>query len=267
MTGLFFSKRKSGRPFFVLAFCFGLFAASNAYGQGWTDVRESGPFVLRANFSLESAGPLVQELDALEHEIIRRLALPAPKESIDVYLFEDEKSYRRFLQSYFPHLPYRRALYIKEKGVGMVMVHRGDDFEIDLRHECTHAILHSILPMVPLWLDEGLAEYFEQPAEKRAHDNPYASSLRWRARLWMTPKMERLEANQDFAKMGKAEYRDSWAWVHFMLHGSPEAHEEMVRYFQDIYRKNPPGQLSARLKRRIPDVEDRFAAHLKTWKR
>jgi hypothetical protein len=43
----------------------------------------------------------------------------------------------------------------------MVFAYRGEDFETDLRHECTHALLNAALPVVPLWLDEGLAEYFE----------------------------------------------------------------------------------------------------------
>ncbi|GIT30210.1 MAG: hypothetical protein Ct9H300mP1_22560 [Planctomycetaceae bacterium] len=34
-------------------------------------------------------------------------------------------------------------------------------FPEDLRHEFTHGVLHSSLKRVPLWLDEGLAEYFE----------------------------------------------------------------------------------------------------------
>ena len=33
----------------------------------------------------------------------------------------------------------------------------------DLRHELTHALLHGVLQDVPLWLDEGLAVYFELP--------------------------------------------------------------------------------------------------------
>ena len=30
--------------------------------------------------------------------------------------------------------------------------YRGKDFETDVRHECTHALLNASLPMVPLWL-------------------------------------------------------------------------------------------------------------------
>ena len=45
----------------------------------------------------------------------------------------------------------------------MVYTYWGNRIQQDLRHELTHAILHSVLKDVPLWLDEGLAEYFEVP--------------------------------------------------------------------------------------------------------
>ncbi len=30
--------------------------------------------------------------------------------------------------------------------------------------------------------------------------------------------------------MGSVDYRDSWAWVHFILYGSAEAHAELVGF-------------------------------------
>ena len=62
-------------------------------------------------------------------------------------------------------MPYRPALFILEGGSPGVYTYRKPDLDIDVRHECTHALLHSALPVVPLWLDEGIAKYFEVPAE------------------------------------------------------------------------------------------------------
>ena len=61
--------------------------------------------------------------------------------------------------------------------------------------------------------------------------------------------------------MGKAEYRDSWAWVCFMLNGPPEAREELVHYLSDLQNQNPPDLLSDRLKHRIPDSASKFYIH------
>jgi hypothetical protein len=65
--------------------------------------------------------------------------------------------------------------------------------------------------------------------------------------------------------MGRTQYRHAWAWTHFLLHGPPEAREELVRYLADIQALTPPGQLSRRLRHRIPDLERAFADHFRGW--
>jgi hypothetical protein len=149
----------------------------------------------------------------------------------------------------------------------MVFAYWSRELEVDLRHECTHALLHAVLPMVPLWLDEGIAEYFEVAPDQRAFDNPHLAGVRWLATLGMGMRLENLEKKTDLQQMGGSEYRDAWAWVHFMLHGPYLAHDELVRYLADIRNRTPPGLLSDRLRRRMPDLERRFFAHFKSWKR
>ncbi len=67
--------------------------------------------------------------------------------------------------------------------------------------------------------------------------------------------------------LSAGDYRSAWAWVHFMLHGPDEAHDELVRYLDDIYRHTPPGKLSERLERRLPGVDRRLIEHFKSWPR
>jgi hypothetical protein len=66
--------------------------------------------------------------------------------------------------------------------------------------------------------------------------------------------------------MGRAEYRYSWAWVHFLLNGPPEAHDELTRYLRDIQEHQSPGNLAARLERRLPDLDAQIARHFLDWK-
>jgi hypothetical protein len=127
-------------------------------------------------------------------------------------------------------------------------------------------LLHASLPMVPLWLDEGLAEYFEAPRDERASENPHINAIRWGARLGRVPSIENLEGKETLDDMDRADYRQSWAWTHFMLHGPHEAHDELVRFLADIQASTPPGLLSERLRRRIPDLDSRFADHFRSWR-
>jgi len=244
-----------------------LVSAAVALSWPGTPWREAGPFVCRADFPLHDLEGLFDELAQLQQDLVRYLGIRPANETIELYLFRDQASYRRFVRQHLPEVPYRRALYVRSGGRGMVFAQLGRDFAVDLRHECTHALLHASLPLVPLWLDEGLAEYFELPAESRAFDNPHLGRIRWGARFRITPRIENLEKLSDLSEMGGSEYRNAWAWVHFMLHGSPQAYGELIAFLADIQAHTPPGRLSQRLHARIPQLDRRFAAHFSSWKR
>jgi len=132
-----------------------------------------------------------------------------------------------------------------------------------VRHECTHALLHAWLPSVPLWLDEGLAEYFEAPREQRAAENPHHATLKNMIRGGQMPQLVELEEITELADMGRDEYRDAWAWVHFALHGPPSARAELLRYLADLEAGGDPGRLSDRLRRKIPELDRRLAEHFR----
>jgi hypothetical protein len=235
--------------------------------DGWHDTRVFGPFVCRADFPLNDLGNLLGQLAQLQDDLVRYLGVNPAASAIELYLFRDERTYGAYIRRYFPQVPYRRALYVKTGDRGMVFAYRSRELDIDLRHECTHALLHAVLPVVPLWLDEGLAEYFEVAPDQRAMDSPHLSGVRWLARFGVGSRLESLEKKSELKEMGSSEYRDCWAWVHFMLHGSYLAHDELVGYLTDIQNHTPPGVFSERLRQRLPDFERRFTAHFRAWKR
>ncbi|MGD9633207.1 MAG: hypothetical protein AB7G28_21625 [Pirellulales bacterium] len=233
----------------------------------WVDTRQSGPFICQAEFPLDEYDPLLLELQQLQPELVRILGVTPAPEPVYIYLFADAESHRRFLKEHYPDVPYRPALFVKEGGMAGVYAYKHDDLATDLRHECTHALLHAALPMVPLWLDEGLAKYFEVPADERAFDHPYFGSLRWDMRLGMIRTVSDLEQRHELAEMGASEYRYSWAWVHFMLHGPRASHATLVHYLADIQRGEIAGNLSEQLETAIPGSTERMVQHFKYWHR
>lgn len=232
----------------------------------FVDQRVIGPFVCRAEYPLTEIGGLVADLACLQSDIQRCLGVPPTSEFIELLFFSRESTYRSFLEQNYPEIPYRRALYVKDRGPGRVMTFRSRELDVDVRHECTHALLHGALPMVPLWLDEGLAEYFEVSPQRRAWNDRHLQAVRWNARLGMHPKLDNLEKLGDLSEMRQSEYRSAWAWVHFMLHSSPEARDELVRYLADIRAFNPPGLLSQRLQARLGDMDAEYFSHFRSWK-
>ena len=233
-----------------------------AFGENrWPDERQAGQFYCHADFVLSTHQTLLDEMSQLQHDLTALLGAPAPREHVHFFLFKEKETYQAYLKQYFPRVPYRRALFIKARGPGMVFAFQGSDFEIDVRHECTHALLHSWLPVLPLWLDEGLAEYFEVHRTQRSREHPHHVLVQAALKSGQPPRLEELESLTAVEDMGRDEYRDAWAWVHFLLNGPPEGREELLRYLTDAQNGTDLGPLSQRLRRRIPDLNRRLAEH------
>jgi hypothetical protein len=62
--------------------------------------------------------------------------------------------------------------------------------------------------------------------------------------------------------MSPAEYRESWAWVHWMLHGSPEGRRALIGYLHELRTNAQPGKLRPRLLAAVPGADDALTRHL-----
>ncbi len=229
----------------------------------WPDQRQVGPLLCHADFPLDKYLPFFQEIAELQTDLVATLGVGKTREYIHLYLFSKRSTYQRYLREHFPGVPYRRALFVKGHGPGMVFAYASGDFQVDLRHECTHALLHGSLPMVPLWLDEGLAEYFEMPVDQRQQGSPHAGTVRRAALFRRVADVQSLEAISGIDRMSGRDYRHAWSWVHFMLHGPAVAGDELRSFLGDIQDHVPPGRLSDRLSRKIPDLNREFVRHFR----
>lgn len=203
------------------------------------------------------------ELADLQQDLVKLLGAAQSQETVHLFLFQEKATYQAYLERHFPKVPYRRALFIKARGPGMVFAWRGEDFEVDVRHECTHALLHAWLKSVPLWLDEGLAEYFEVPHEDRAGRHPHLAAVRALVASGELPRLEALAELAEISEMGREEYRDAWAWVHFALHGPRASQDEFQRHLADLAAGADSEALGIRLRRRLPDLNRLVAAHFR----
>lgn len=229
----------------------------------WVDEQTVGIYVFHAEFPLRDVEDLVTELGELQKDIESTLELKCKDRPIEIFLFRSRFSYSSYIRTNVPEGAGRQAVYVAGNDGGRVYAFRHRDLGTDLRHETTHALLHNALPYVPLWLDEGLAEYFEEPAKLRVDGSSHRRSLEWALRFGGVPALAQLEAHRKLADFGAREYRDSWGWVHFLLHGPPEAHAALAEFLVTIPTGREPTPISIGLRRRLPDVEARFRAHFR----
>ena len=224
---------------------------------------ESGDLIIRSDLKIKSNDPLLEELRNIRRELVSTLELPAPNRPVVIHLFSDEERYSEYMKSRHPNLPARRAFFIGSPTELGVYAHWSPNVGEDLRHEYTHGVLHASLKSVPLWLDEGLAEYYETQTDMpgrlhREHTQRLAIALSngWR------PDLARLEKLDEVSQMGRADYQESWAWIHYLLHDAPDGRELLVEYCQQLRNTTKPPRFADQVVQILPDADQRLASYI-----
>ncbi|MBI1314390.1 hypothetical protein GC176_24100 [bacterium] len=255
----------------LLLFVEHLLSLRVAAADDWVDFRQTGRFLVRSEFPIggdDELAEFLRHLDQHEADLVATLRLKPSDQPIVINLFTSRRGFLRAIRSVAPEATNRRAVFVRGDDAGRVYCYRHGELLTDLRHELTHAILHSMLPFLPLWLDEGLAEYFETPPTERASGHPSQQRVALAVKFGLTwrPNLTKLEAKNELSEVSLASYREAWAWVHFLLHGPPEVTQLLQRYLLTIQAEQPPGPFSAHLRQVVPDPERALTTHLKNWK-
>jgi hypothetical protein len=224
----------------------------------------TGPFILFSNFPMTDSPPAVRCLQALERDLQKHLGFrpPVDDKPIEVYVLDDRDAFTHFLRFYYPELPPRRAFFLAQGEDRVVYTYSSPRLEEDLRHEATHALLRGAFGDLPLWLDEGLAEYFESDLSQPDAGRPRLESIAGDLRGGWSPNLDRLESLADIRQMTPRDYREAWAWVDLLLNGPEPGKSLFLTYLGESGRGSDKPRLSARL---TPAglTNDRLLAHLK----
>jgi len=222
---------------------------------GWKDdvpdrsLVRAGQLVIQADFALAEQHRLFRELESLRAEVSQDLGLPVSDEPVRLYLFSDPARYDAFAARHFPAFPVRRAFFIETDTTLAVFAAWQDRIAEDLRHETTHGYVHAVVPSVPLWLDEGIAEHYELPRIEQGRHVHHAAHLsgRFLEGTWRMD-LERLETLGAAGEMTQDHYAEAWAWVHWMLHTTPARRRILQEYLADLRRDGTAAPLSYRLR-------------------
>ncbi|MFM8415698.1 MAG: hypothetical protein ACKOCX_13375 [Planctomycetota bacterium] len=224
----------------------------------------AGQLVIHADFPLAGQHRLVRELEEMRADVSQELGLPISDEPVHLYLFENPARYEAFVAARFPAFPARRAFFVETDTTLSVFAAWQDRVAEDLRHETTHGYVHAVVPAVPLWLDEGIAEYFELPRSAQGRHEPHLAHLSGRIieGTWR-PDMERLETLGSAGVMSQDHYAEAWCWAHWLLSTTPERRRLLQDYLADVRRDPATAPLSVRLRRLEPgDLAAELRGHV-----
>ncbi|SFI38013.1 hypothetical protein [Planctomicrobium piriforme] len=224
---------------------------------------ESGDLIIRSDLKIKSDHPLIEELRTIQRDVVQTLALPKPHRPVVIHLFSDEERYSQYMQARHPNLPPRRAFFIGSPTELGVYAHWSPNVNEDLRHEYTHGVLHASLRTVPLWLDEGLAEYYETaPGSPQRMHREHTQRLAVALKNGWRPDLARLEKIEEVAQMGRADYQEAWAWVHYLLHDAPGGQELLVEYCRELRKAEKPPHFYDQVAKSFPDADLRLASYI-----
>jgi hypothetical protein len=209
----------------------------------------AGQLVIHTDFPLAEQHRIVRELESLRADVSQQLGLPISDEPVHLYLFENKQRYDDFAARQFPGFPSRRAFFVETDTTLSVFAVWQDRIAEDLRHETTHGYVHAVVPAIPLWLDEGVAEYFELPRSEHGIHAAHVAHLSGRLLegTWR-PDLDRMEALASAGELSQDHYAEAWCWTHWLLNTTPQRRRLLQDYLTDVRREGQTAPLSARLR-------------------
>lgn len=209
--------------------------------------------VVRCMTGAPAARLVAAEVDPAVESIARFLDIDPPLDPVTLYVFPDAAEMRDFLAR---HCPYRRKSHATcfETPYGMVAtlyLTRDTAATLGLlRHEMTHYVLASRFYDMPVWVDEGLAWFF-QAGEPYGRVYPVAVERLRRILKEETPSLARLVRIPMGRRIVLDDYARSWALVYFLyrrdggigriveylrrVHSGPKA----LTAFKEVFGKTP----------------------------
>ncbi len=174
-----------------------------------------------------------------------------PREKFRIVFFKGETDLQQFgapshcLGFYWP----------KDKTLYTCKHRKPETTRMVLLHEGFHQFIDRVAGTVPLWFNEGLAQYFEtaEITKKRLKAGARGlrlSNLKWLLRQERDRYLEEFVqlTDEEFTKRGRRaeNYSHAWGFCHFLLHWPsptrPKYRIHLLRYFQLLCRNQDPQQ-------------------------
>lgn len=158
-------------------------------------------------------------LIALHTRMIDELGAKPTLQPVQVYVYAAPDHYRLALKEIGVDPAGRPAIFLFRNGKSYLFTYDQADLIGKLRHEFAHTVLHSSFTSLPLWLDEGLAEYYESPTGTGQQES-YRYMMKTQPRLFWQPSPQRMAGWTTMRDMRSLEYAEAWSWVNLLMHSN-----------------------------------------------
>ena len=211
-------------------------------GPEWSQVHEwkSKHYHVRSDIDKRTCRDAAEILEAAFNLYSREFREVELERRFDVYLFSGQASYLAYASELYGfNATGSGGFYTNElKQLLIWNLPQRDQMLRTIRHEGLHQYMDSAYGWIPRWLNEGLAEYFE---------NADRSGTRWELGLPHSRHVRVLrqespagleeflgQTDRQFMARTDLSYAQSWALVHFLKHGVYAKERLIDRYFESV---------------------------------
>jgi Flp pilus assembly protein TadD len=214
---------------------------ANDPNLGWIEVR-SPHFVVSSNAAEKDARRIADQFEqirALFHAAFPNLRVD-PAEPVLILAAKNENTMKMLLPDEWEVKGHVHPAGLYQQGedkhyVVLRLDSEGENPYHPLYHEYTHALLHLNFAALPLWLDEGLAEFYgnSRLGEKESRVGTIDKShlyILGQNKLLPIETLLNVEQGSPYyneANQASVFYAESWALVHYLML-DPEAHQEQL---------------------------------------
>ena len=266
-----------------ISICLSFLATPSLAYAKWTRMTTEH-FVFVGDASEQSISKVATRLEVFREVISRAFVRPTPS-SIPtvVFVFKNDKSFTPF-KPMFQGTPMAVAgVFGGSDELNCIAVNAEMDSEAYgvIFHESAHFLIRNALGSVPLWANEGLAQFYEtfetrdggrsaligMPSLKGLRDLQAANTL--------VPIQELLAVKTGSPVYNQGERRgvffaEAWALVHYLMLGNPERGGQLQEYLAAVRQGQSSGQAfasvfggdSAGLERELREVPRRLSLNV-----
>jgi|GEM_PF-2512492 len=226
-------------------------ASKALQGPIWSEKHtyESRHYRVSSDISKERCRQVAHELEQTHRHISSRLRAGEHEQGrkFQVFAFAGQASYLDYIEDVFEGRgEFTQGMYSTYlKQLLVLDSEPRETFEHTVRHECFHQWLDSLVDEPPIWLNEGLAEYFAAARTPQGSwrdgrlNEQRAQHLRER-RGALTPLSVFLFLDPaSFMRDGPDNYAQAWALVHHLRHSSVENRGRFERLMKGLLEGRP----------------------------
>jgi tetratricopeptide (TPR) repeat protein len=225
--------------------------------DSWIELR-TADFTLYSDAGEGRTRAVGEDLERL-HDALAQLSpglLLASPFPTYVYVFKDAAAFQPYQKTYGGQPVNAGGYFLGRQLAGYIAINaslRGGDPHAIVYHEYIHSVLRNHFASLPLWLNEGLAEYystFQASGDEARIGLPVSDHVAWLRDNALIPlatlfAVEECSPEYNESSRRGGFYAESWALVHYLISGSPERRRQTLEYLRLAQAGTPPERLFA----------------------